>query len=75
MRRGPFLILDWRGRGTIFILGKVWWRLADVLIAREKFEEAETQLAAARFGFNELLGKHLLAFADHAAEPNGASGR
>jgi hypothetical protein len=23
---------------------------------------------AARFGFDELLGKHILAFADHAAE-------
>ena len=47
---------------------EVRWRLADVLIAQKRFEEAETQLDAARFGFDELLGRHLLAFADHAAE-------
>jgi len=39
-----------------------------VLIAQEKLEEAETQLEAARSRFEELLGRHLLAFADHAAE-------
>jgi tetratricopeptide (TPR) repeat protein len=50
------------------------WRLADVLIAQERFEEAETQLDAARFGFEELLQKHLLAFADHAAEFYAGSG-
>jgi len=53
---------------------EVRWRLADVLIAQERFEEAETQLNAARFGFDELLGAHLLAFADHAAEFYAASG-
>jgi tetratricopeptide (TPR) repeat protein len=53
---------------------EVRWRLADVLIAQERFEEAETQLAAARIGFDELLGKHLLAFADHAAEFYAGSG-
>jgi tetratricopeptide (TPR) repeat protein len=47
---------------------EVRWRLADVLIAQQRFEEAETQLDAARFGFDELLGKHRLAFADHAAD-------
>src|SRR4029079_17149021 len=47
---------------------EVWWRLADVLIAQERFEEAETQLDAARVGFDRLLGRHRLAFADHAAE-------
>jgi len=47
---------------------EVRWCLADVLIAQEKFEEAETQLNAARSGLDELLGKHLLAFADHGAE-------
>jgi tetratricopeptide (TPR) repeat protein len=53
---------------------EVRWRLADVLIAQERFEDAETQLDAARFGFDELLGKHFLAFADHAAEFYAGSG-
>ena len=53
---------------------EVRWRLADVLIAQERFEEAKTQLDAARAGFDELLGRHLLAFADHAAEFYAASG-
>ena len=53
---------------------EVRWRLADVLIAQERSEEAETQLDAARFGFDELLGRHLLAFADHAAEFYAGSG-
>ena len=53
---------------------EVRWRLADVLIAQERFEEAETQLDAARSGFDELLGKHLLAFADHAADFYAGSG-
>src|SRR5262245_12899658 len=53
---------------------EVRWRLADVLIAQERFEEAETQLEAARFGFEELLGRHPLAFADHAAEFYAGSG-
>jgi len=30
--------------------------------------EAEAQLEAARSGFESLLGRHLLAFADHGAE-------
>jgi hypothetical protein len=47
---------------------EVRWRLADVLIAQERFEEARTQLDAARLGFEQLLGRHRLAFADHAAE-------
>jgi hypothetical protein len=53
---------------------EVRWRLADVLIAQERFEEAGTQLDAARFGFEELLGRQLLAFADHAAEFYAGSG-
>jgi tetratricopeptide (TPR) repeat protein len=53
---------------------EVWWRLADVLIAQERFEEAETQLDAARVGFDQLLGRHRLAFADHAAEFYAGSG-
>jgi predicted Zn-dependent protease len=53
---------------------EVRWRLADVLMAQGRFEEAERQLNAARFGFNQLLGKHLLAYADHAAEFYAGSG-
>ena len=53
---------------------EVRWRLADVLIAQERSEEAETQLEAARLGFEELLGRHLLAFADHAGEFYAGSG-
>lgn len=44
------------------------WRLSDALIAQGRFEEAEIQLEAARFGFENFLNRHLLAFADHAAE-------
>jgi tetratricopeptide (TPR) repeat protein len=47
---------------------EVRWRLADVLIRQGKLEEAERQLNVARFGFDQLLERHLLAFADHAAE-------
>src|SRR5215470_2286950 len=53
---------------------EVNWRLADVLVAQDRLEEAEAQLDAARFGFDELLERHLLAFADHAAEFYVASG-
>ena len=47
---------------------EVRWRLAGVLVAQGRPEEARTQLNAARSGYDELLGSHLLAFADHAAE-------
>ena len=50
------------------------WRFADVLISQGRFEEGEGQLAAARSGYEELLGRHLLAFADHAAEFYAGSG-
>ncbi|WGD53150.1 hypothetical protein QA641_04235 [Bradyrhizobium sp. CB1650] len=53
---------------------EVRWRLADVMIAQGRLEEAEEQLDAARSGFDEILGKHLLAFADHAAEFYAGSG-
>jgi len=53
---------------------EVQWRLADVLMAQERFQDAETQLDAARRGFDDLLGRHLLAFADHAAEFYAGSG-
>ncbi|KGT79547.1 hypothetical protein MA20_11770 [Bradyrhizobium japonicum] len=47
---------------------EVRWRFADVLVAQGRLEEASRQLEAARFGFDQILGKHPLAFADHAAE-------
>jgi tetratricopeptide (TPR) repeat protein len=47
---------------------EVCWRLADVMNATGRFADAETQMRAARSGFEVLLGKHLLAFADHGAE-------
>ena len=53
---------------------EVPWRLADVLIAQERFEEAEIYLDAARRGFDALLERHLLAFADHGAEFYAGSG-
>jgi len=53
---------------------EVRWRLGDVLLAQGRRAEAEAQLDAARFRFDELLGRHLLAFADHAAEFYAGSG-
>ena len=53
---------------------EVRWRLADVLAAQERFEEAAIHLEGARSGFEELVAKHLLAFADHAAEFYAGSG-
>src|SRR6185436_19393695 len=47
---------------------EVEWRLADVLTAQARAREAETQLDSARLGFEALLDRHPLAFADHAAE-------
>jgi hypothetical protein len=38
------------------------------MVAQRRLEEAETQLDAARFGFDGLLRRYPLAFADHAAE-------
>jgi tetratricopeptide (TPR) repeat protein len=53
---------------------EVRWRLADVLVAQKRFEEAERHLDTARVGFEELLGKHPLAFSDHAAAFYAGSG-
>jgi hypothetical protein len=50
------------------------WRLADVLAAMGRPEEAEAQMQAARSGFEALLNKYLLAFADHGAEFYSGSG-
>ena len=44
------------------------WRLADLLTALGRFAEAEERMQVARSGFEVLLKKHLLAFADHGLE-------
>lgn len=53
---------------------EVLWRLADVLAAQGRFEESEMHLALAHRGFETLLEKHPLAFADHGAEFYAGSG-
>lgn len=53
---------------------EVRWRLADVLMAEGRSEEAGAQLDAAQSGFETLLERHPLAFADHAAEFYSGSG-
>ncbi|MFT3717346.1 hypothetical protein [Pseudorhodoferax sp.] len=53
---------------------EVAWRLADVLALQGRAEEAAAQLCAARAGFEALLARHPLAFADHAAEFHAGSG-
>lgn len=50
------------------------WRLADVMVAMGKHSEAAAQMQAARFGFEDLLRRYLLAFADHGAEFYSGSG-
>ena len=47
---------------------EVRWRLADVMAATGRGEEANMQLRAAQAGFEGLLESHLLAFADHGAQ-------
>jgi hypothetical protein len=53
---------------------EVNWRLADVLSAMGRTSEAEVQMQGARIGFELLLDKYLLAFADHGAEFYSGSG-
>jgi tetratricopeptide (TPR) repeat protein len=53
---------------------EVPWRLADALEGQGRSAEAETQLEAARIGFEALIETHPLAFADHAAEFFAGSG-
>jgi tetratricopeptide (TPR) repeat protein len=53
---------------------EVAWRLADVLATMGRLAEADAQMQAARSGFEDLLRKHLLAFADHGAEFYSGSG-
>jgi tetratricopeptide (TPR) repeat protein len=53
---------------------EVRWRLADVLTSQKRYAEAEVHMQAAQFGFEALLERHLLAFADHGAEFYAGSG-
>ena len=45
-----------------------------MLSVQKRFAEAQAQFDAARLGFEELLRKHPLAFADHASEFYAGSG-
>jgi hypothetical protein len=47
---------------------EVQWRLAEVMASQRKTAEAEAHMQAARSGFDFLLARHQLAFADHGAE-------
>jgi tetratricopeptide (TPR) repeat protein len=53
---------------------EVHWRLADVMTSQRKCADAEANLEAARWGFENLLGRYPLAFADHGAEFYAGSG-
>ena len=53
---------------------EVLWRLGDVSAAVGRSEEAARQIESARLGFESLLDKHQLAFADHGAEFYAGSG-
>jgi tetratricopeptide (TPR) repeat protein len=53
---------------------EVNWRLADVMIKTGRLADSQTQLQSARSGFETILDKHLLAFADHGAEFYSGSG-
>jgi hypothetical protein len=53
---------------------EVRWRLADLLASQKRYAEAEVHMQAAQSGFEVLLERHLLAFADHGAEFYAGSG-
>jgi tetratricopeptide (TPR) repeat protein len=53
---------------------EVRWRLADALSSQGKSADAEAHMQAARSGFESLLERHLLAFADHGAAFYAGSG-
>jgi tetratricopeptide (TPR) repeat protein len=53
---------------------EVHWRLADAMSAQGKSADAEAHMQAARSGFESILERHLLAFADHGAEFYAGSG-
>lgn len=54
---------------------EVHWRMADVATAMDHQAQAHNHLQAARNGFDALLERHALAFADHGAEFYLGSGR
>jgi tetratricopeptide (TPR) repeat protein len=53
---------------------EVHWRLADVMSASGRTADVNALTRSARAGFDILLGKYLLAFADHGAEFYSGSG-
>jgi|SRR5271156_994918 len=53
---------------------EVDWRFSEVMIAQGKPLDGKTHLESAARGFEALLDKHLLAFADHGAEFYSGSG-
>ncbi len=53
---------------------EVNWRLSEVSRVLQQTEEAEAQLQAAHCGFEALLARYPLAFADHGAEFYSGSG-
>jgi tetratricopeptide (TPR) repeat protein len=53
---------------------EVHWRIADALLAQNLAEEGRMHLESARLRYEELLARHLLAFADHAADFYTGSG-
>jgi tetratricopeptide (TPR) repeat protein len=53
---------------------EVRWRLADAMAVQGKNADAEAQMQVARSGFESVLERHPLAFADHGAEFYAASG-
>jgi tetratricopeptide (TPR) repeat protein len=53
---------------------EVHWRLADAMAAQGKNADAAAQMQAARFGYESVLERHPLAFADHGAEFYAGSG-
>ena len=53
---------------------EVNWRLADMMSCQGRFADAEVLMRAAQLGYEALLERHLLAFADHGAEFYAGSG-
>ena len=51
---------------------EVHWRLADIMAVQGK--DADAQMQAARSGYEFVLARHPLAFADHGAEFYAGSG-
>jgi len=53
---------------------EVCWHLADAMASRGRSADAGAHMQAAQHGFESVLGRHLLAFADHGAEFYSGSG-